>query len=73
MENLAVGKAADDLGKQIADMFGIKHCGQIDISITRGIVTLTAKFIPKTDEMEKVQVLLEKFKLVPIDQEEGDA
>lgn len=56
---------ADKIGKEIADIFGLKHVRRIDIHIAHhAIVTVTAEFYPEIDGVKQLVPILKRYELV---------
>lgn len=54
-----------NLGKEIADALGIKHCRKLDIRMRMDeIVTVEAEFFPEIDGIKQLVPILKKFELV---------
>jgi len=63
--NLASGQ---NIGKEIADALGLKHCTSLDIHIHKDkFVTATATFNPEIEGMKQIYTILKKFHLTEID------
>ncbi len=51
------------IGKEIADALGIKHCRKLDIRIDK-LVTVEAEFFPEIDGIKQLVPILKRFELV---------
>lgn len=56
-----------DIGGEIANIFGIKNCNEINISLKYGKSTVTVVFYPEIEELEKLLPILKKYTLVEIE------
>ena len=53
------------IGKEIADALGIKHCRKLDIRMRMDeIVTVEAEFFPEIDGIKQLVPILKRFELV---------
>lgn len=56
-----------NIGKEIADALGIKHCRKLDIRIrTDEIVTVEAEYYPEIDGVKQLLPILKKYELCPL-------
>ena len=56
--------ARDELGKRIAEAFGIKHCKSIVIRMgVNDVSTVTAEFHPMVDGVRQMEAVLRDYKL----------
>ena len=57
-----------DIGGEIANIFGIKHCREIDISLKYGSSpTVTVVFYPEIEELTQILPILKKYTLLEIE------
>lgn len=53
------------IGKEIADMFGIKHCKHLQIDLAKNqAVTIIAEFYPEIDGVKQCLAILKRYELV---------
>lgn len=68
---MGVNTTGDKIGKQIADILGIKHCRMIDLHLQAGRpATIKAEFYLEDDEgFRKFPPMFQNYELVEIDTE----
>ena len=64
---------SNKIGAEIEKIFGIKHCKALTIHFSvNEIVTVQAEFYPEIDGIKQALSVIEKYKLVPLDDKEHD-
>ena len=62
-----------NVGKEIADVLGLKHCNLLDIRIRSDrFVSVIARFNLEVDEVMQFPAILKKYQLVEIEEDKKD-